>query len=93
MDGELNTGTEILQSQEEQAHLALQKELPEYVVESFMVTEYDTLQVISKMDTRNSPGNSLAEIEQFISTKFIDDPHFAHDITSRSAFKFLLCHC
>ena len=44
-------------SKEEQARLALQNELPEYVVESFMVTGYDTLQVISKMDTSNYPGN------------------------------------
>ena len=57
MDGELNTKTEIVMSKEEQARLALQNELPEYVVESFMVTGYDTLQVISKMDTSNYPGN------------------------------------
>ena len=92
MDGELNTKTEIVMSKEEQARLALQNELPEYVVESFMVTGYDTLQVISKMDTSNSPGNSLEEIEQFISTEFIDDPRFARGITSRSVFKFLPGH-
>ena len=38
MDGELNTKTEIFMSKEEQARLALQNELPEYVVESFMMT-------------------------------------------------------
>ena len=95
MNVELNTKTEIVMSKEEQPHLALQNELPEYVVESFMVTGhgYDTLQVISKMDTSNSPENSLEEIEQFISTEFIDDPRFACGITSRSVFKFLLGHC
>ena len=57
-----------------------------------MVTGYDTLQVISRMDTSNSPGNSLEEIEQFISTEFIDDPRFVRGITSRSIFKFLPGH-
>ena len=86
MDNELNSATET-KSKEEQVHLALLDELPEYVVESFMVTGYDTLQVISRMDTSNSPGNSLEEIEQFISTEFTDDPYFVRGITSRYLLK------
>ena len=80
--------TETVKSKEEEARLALQDELPEYGTESFMATGYDTLQVISKMDTSDSPGNSLQEIEEFISTELIDDPRFACGITKRSVFKF-----
>ena len=32
-----------------------------------MATGYDTLQVISKMNSSDSPENSLQEIEEFIS--------------------------
>ena len=85
--------TDSVKSKEEQARLALQDELPTYIVESFMATGYDTLQVISKMDTSNSPGNSLEEIEQFISTELREDPCFARGITNRSVFKFLPGHC
>ena len=93
MDGELNSNmTETVKSKEEEARLALQDELPEYVAESFMATGYDTLQVISKMDTSDSPGNSLQELEEFISTELIDDPRFARGITNRSVFKFLPGH-
>ena len=93
MDGELNSNmTETVKSKEEEAHLALQDKLPEYVAESFMATGYDTLQVISKMDTSDSSGNSLQEIEEFISTELIDDPRFARGITNRSVFKFLPGH-
>ena len=49
MEGELNSVTVTMKSKEEQARLALQDEIPEYVVESFMATGYDTLQVISKI--------------------------------------------
>ena len=83
---------EPIKSKEEEAHLALLSELPGYVVESFMATGYDTLKVISKMDTSNSPGNSLEEIEHFISTEFAEDPRFARGNTSKSVFKFLAGH-
>ena len=87
---EKNSGTEpVTVSREEETLLALKRELPDYVVESFMATGYDTLQVIAKMDTSRNPGNSLEEIEQFISTEFIEDPHFARGITSIHTFKFL----
>ena len=87
---EKNSGTEpVTVSREEETLLALKRELPDYVVESFMATGYDTLQVIAKMDTSRNPGNSLEEIEQFISTEFIEDPHFARGVTSIYTFKFL----
>ena len=71
---ELNTEELVVVSKEE-AHLAL-KELPNYVADSFMTTGYDTLQVISRMDTSRNPGNALEEVEQYISTEFIEDPRF-----------------
>ena len=37
------------QSKEEKALLVLRKELPEYVVDSFICSGYDTLPVIAKM--------------------------------------------
>ena len=59
---ELNTEELVVVSKEEEAHLAL-KELPDYVADSFMTTGYDTLQVISRMDTSRNPGNALEEVE------------------------------
>ena len=84
---ELNT-EELVVVLKEEAHLALKKELPDYVVDSFMTTGYDTLQVISRMDTRN-PGNALEEVEQYISTEFIEDPCFQRGVTHCGTFKFL----
>ena len=42
--------------------LPLKSELPDYVVESLMTAGYDTLQVMSKMDTSKNP---LEEVEQW----------------------------
>ena len=79
-------------SKEEKACLALNDELPDYVVESFMATGYDTLEVIAKMDTNRTPGNSLEEVEQYISMEFLEDHRFRRGITSRGNFKFLPGH-
>lgn len=79
-------------SKEEKARLALKDELPDYVVESFMATGYDTLEVIAKMDTTRTPGNSLEEVEQYISMEFLEDHRFRRGITSRGNFKFLPGH-
>ena len=57
-----------------------------------MAAGYDTLHVIGKMDISKNPGNSLEEIEQFISSEFKDDPRFERGITSKSGFKFLPGH-
>ena len=89
---ESNSEELIIVSKEEEARLALKNELPDYVVESFMATGYDTLQVISKMDTSRNPGNSLQEVEEFISTEFAGDPHFQRGVTSNGTFKFLPGH-
>ena len=84
---ELNTEELVVVSKEEEAHLAL-KELPDYVADSFMTTGYDTLLVISRMDTSRNPGNALEEVEQYISTEFIDDPCFRRGVTHRGTSSF-----
>ena len=56
-------------------------------------TPMKLLSIISKMNTSKSSEISLQEIEEFISTEFIDDPHFAHGVTNRSVFKLLPGHC
>ena len=89
---ESNSEELIIVSKEEEARLVLKNELPDYVVKSFMATGYDTLQVISKMDTSRNPGNSLQEVEEFISTEFAGDPHFQRGVTSNGTFKFLPGH-
>jgi len=89
---EVTTERPIVLSKEEEALLALKSELPGYVVESLMTAGYDTLQVISKMNTSKNPGNSLEEVEQYISTECIDDPRFRRGITNHGTFKFLPGH-
>ena len=59
-----------------------------------MITGYDTLQVISRMDTSR---NALEEVEQYISTEFIEDPCFQRGVTNCGVtncgtFKFLPGH-
>ena len=52
--------------------LALMKDnLPEYVIESFVEAGFDTLDVISQIDT-----TGIEEIEQFITREFVDDVRF-----------------
>ena len=44
--------------------MAMKEKLPKYVVDSFVAAGFDTLNVISEIDT--STDNDLLEIEQFI---------------------------
>ena len=44
----------------------MHKNLPEYVVNSFITAGYDTLEVIAELKTDEEPGNSLDEIESYI---------------------------
>ncbi len=43
--------------------------LPSYIVKCFTTAGFDTVEVILKMDVSNEPGNSIEEIEQYISEK------------------------
>jgi len=76
-----------MQSKEEKALLVLRQELPEYVVDSFICSGYDTLPVIVKMNEA-----SILEIEQFITDEFNEDDCFKQRINSRGMFKFLPGH-
>jgi len=88
---EVKTEEPVAVSKEE-AWIALKNELPDYIVDSFMTAGYDILPVISKMDTSKTAGNSLEEVEQYISTELIDDPRFCRGITNHDTFKFLPGH-
>ena len=68
-------------SKEKEALLPLKSEQPDYVVESLMTAGYDTLQIISKMDTTKNPGNSLEEVDNTL-------PRFRCGVTSHGTFKF-----
>ena len=46
--------------------------LPPYIVKCFTTAGFDTMQVILKMDVSDEPGNSIEQIEQFISDEHPD---------------------
>ncbi len=59
--------------------------LPPYIVKCFTTAGFDTMQVILKMDVSDEPGNSIEQIEQFIS-----DEH--PDLLTSKSKKFLPGH-
>lgn len=63
----------------------MKKRLPEYVVNSFVAAGYDTLEVISELDVSDKPGNSLEEIEEFITKEHPDDSQFSRACSATSA--------
>ena len=62
------------QSEEDKALMEMQEKLPKYVVDSFVAVGFDTLEVISEIDTKSS--NGLDEIEQFVTTECKQDDRF-----------------
>lgn len=62
--------------------------LPQYVVNCFEAAGYDTLAVIADMDVSDQPGNSLDEIEQFITSAYPNNPKYYRDTTATGPFKF-----
>ena len=54
----------------------MKKSLPSYVVKCFTAAGFDTLEVIAKMDVSDHPGNSIEQIEQFISDEYPNDPEY-----------------
>ncbi len=62
--------------------------LPEYVVNCFEAAGYDTLDIIADADVSNKPGNSIEEIEKFISETYPNNPKFCRDIAAPSPFRF-----
>ena len=77
-------------SEEDQALIAMKEKLPGYVVNSFIATGFDTLKVISEIDT--SMDNDLLEIEQFITVECKDDSRFKPGFGVTGHFKFLPGH-
>ena len=69
----------------------MSKKLPAYVVESFLEAGYETLDSIAEMDI-TSKGNSIEEIETFITNEFVDDPRFSRGRTKTGNFRYLLGH-
>jgi len=66
----------------------MKAKLPEYVVNCFVASGYDTLSVISEMDVSSDPGNSIQLIEEYINENHSDDPNCKHIRSSSKAFKF-----
>ena len=86
----LSTNTESnssLQSDQLKALAVMKDNLPEYVVESFIEAGFDTLGVISQIDTP-----TLEEIEQFITREFVEDVRFKCGFGVTGQFKFLPGH-
>ena len=57
---------------EGEAQHLLTESLPMYVVKCFTAAGFDTIDVISKMDVSTEPGNSIEQIEQYISNEYPD---------------------
>ena len=61
-----------------------------YVVDSFIATGFDTLEVNSEIDINN---NGLDEIEQYVTAEYKEDSHFKQGFGVSGNFKFLPGHC
>ena len=70
--------------------MAMKEKLPKYVVDSFIAAGFDTLKVISEIDT--STDNDLLEIEQFITVECKEDTRFKPGFSITGHFKFLPGH-
>ena len=68
----------------------MKEKLPGYVVDSFIATGFDTLKVISEIDT--SMDNDLLEIEQFITVECKGNSCFKPGFGVTGHFKFLPGH-
>lgn len=72
----------------QEAITEMRAKLPEYVVNCFEAAGYDTLAIIADADVSNKPGNSIEEIEKFISETYPNNPKFCRDIAAPSPFRF-----
>ena len=77
-------------SEKDKALMAMKEKLPKYVVDSFIAAGFDTLKVISEIDT--STDNDLLEIEQFITVECKEDTCFKPGFGITGHFKFLPGH-
>lgn len=67
------------------ALVLLRKDLPEYIVNCFVASGYDTLPIIAEMDISDEPGNTLQVIEQFIAKEYPNDRRFSRSTISPSS--------
>ena len=74
-------------SEEAEALQLMREKLPTYVTDSFIVTGFDTLKVISEMDC-----SDFGEIERYITTEYEGDSRFKPGFTVSGNFKFLPGH-
>ena len=71
-----------------EAYLFMKKMLPSYIVNCFMTTGYDTLDVLAEIN-----DESLAEIEEIVNNEYPNESCFRHQpiptcFLSSNAFKF-----
>lgn len=67
----------------------LKTKLPEYVVNCFLISGFDTQDVVATMDVSNQPGNSIEQIEQFITeNKLFQDPKYVDEMIYQERFIF-----
>ena len=60
----------------------MKEALPLYVVKCLTAAGFDSLEVIAEMDVSGDSGNSIEQIEQFISEKYPDDIMKRQEISS-----------
>ena len=77
-------------SEEAKAVMAMKEKLPKDVMDSFIAAGFDTLDVISEIDTSGEYG--LQEIEQFITDEHKEDDRFKSGISVSGRFIFLPGH-
>ena len=94
MDSDEETGPYQVLVQE--ASDLMKQKLPTYIVQSFLVAGYDTLDAISGMDVTSVPNDSIKMIEDYISSECASDPRFARGrrkaSSSATVFQFLPGH-
>ena len=67
----------------------LKAKLPVYVVNCFLISGFDTQDVVATMDVSNQPGNSIEQIEQFITeNKLYQDPKYVDEMIYHEKFAF-----
>lgn len=64
----------------------MKQRLPEYIVNCFMSSGYDEMEVISTMDTSDKEHNSIDKIEKFIQRKYANSAE--HNPFPSPAFEF-----
>ena len=75
----------------------MKQRLPKYIVNCFMSSGYDEMEVISTMDTSDKEHNSIDKIEKFIQRKYANSAE--HNPFPSPAFEFppghriQICNC